>query len=301
MTEPWAAERVVDAELARQLVRSQFDLEADRVEPFGEGWDNTALLVDGEWLFRFPRRAVAVPLVELEIALLPSLAARGLGLAVPDPRHVGRPTARYPWPFAGYRLLRGRPASDVELSSEARGATAGPLGRFLRRLHDVPPSDAPGVAPEGLGRLDPARRAPLVRERLAKLDATGDLPLPIGVFEAIVEEAPGAGPPRTLCHGDLYSRHLLVDERGALTSVIDWGDAHVGDSAVDLAIVASFLPASSRGAFVQEYGSIDAETWARARFRALITATALVLYGKDRSDAAAAREGVWALRALGAS
>ena len=35
-------------------------------------------------------------------------------------------------------------------------------------------------------------------------------------------------------HGDLYSRHLLVDDAGRPCGVIDWGDCHVGDPAVDL-------------------------------------------------------------------
>ncbi len=39
-----------------------------------------------------------------------------------------------------------------------------------------------------------------------------------------------------LMHGDLYARHLLLDESFQLSRVIDWGDLHAGDGAVDLAV-----------------------------------------------------------------
>ncbi len=71
----WAPEIAVDRELARHLIGSQFpELELRSLELIGEGWDNTVWLVDGEWSFRFPRREVAVPLVERELAVLPLIA-----------------------------------------------------------------------------------------------------------------------------------------------------------------------------------------------------------------------------------
>ena len=46
------------------------------------GWDNTACVVDGRWLFRFQRREIAVPGMRREIAILPRLAAM-LPLPIP--------------------------------------------------------------------------------------------------------------------------------------------------------------------------------------------------------------------------
>ena len=53
----------------------------------GAGWDNTAYLVNGEWVFRFPRRTIAVPLLEAEGRVLPKLAPR-LPLSDSAPRMV---------------------------------------------------------------------------------------------------------------------------------------------------------------------------------------------------------------------
>ncbi len=97
------------------------------VRPLAEGWDNTVFVVGDTWVFRFPRRAIALPGLRREIEVLPRIAA-SLPLAVPVPDFVGAPDADFPWPFWGARLLPG-----VELA--AAGATAGaraPAGRAGR-------------------------------------------------------------------------------------------------------------------------------------------------------------------------
>ncbi|HXR43271.1 MAG TPA: hypothetical protein VN759_00605, partial [Pseudolysinimonas sp.] len=55
---PWAPEVEVTPELATALIESQCPaLAPARLEAMGAGWDNTAYLVNGDWVFRFPRRS----------------------------------------------------------------------------------------------------------------------------------------------------------------------------------------------------------------------------------------------------
>ena len=85
----WTAEVEVTPQFAADLLREQFpDLPAQRVTVLATGWDNTAFVVDGQWLFRFPRRRIAVPGVQREITVLSRLAPR-LPLPIPDPRPDG--------------------------------------------------------------------------------------------------------------------------------------------------------------------------------------------------------------------
>src|SRR6476469_1628713 len=133
--EPWTPERVVDAKQARALIDQHFsELRGKKLEPFGVGFDNTAYLVDGEWVFRFPRREVAVPLMNHEIGILAELAPN-LPIAIPVPEKLGQSNG---WPFAGYRVLPGRSATHAHLSDEARMGFAEQLGQFLARLHSFP-------------------------------------------------------------------------------------------------------------------------------------------------------------------
>ena len=52
----------------------------------------------------------------------------------------------------------------------------------------------------------------------------------------LVEQSATLRPPEAnaIVHGDLYFSHILVNEKGKLAGVIDWGDIHIGDVAIDL-------------------------------------------------------------------
>jgi aminoglycoside phosphotransferase (APT) family kinase protein len=294
MSEPWLPEREVTAALALSLVREQFpELGAGGIQPLGSGWDNTAYLVDGDVVFRFPRKASTVALLEIETRVLPHLAGR-LPLAVPDPRWVGRPTARFPWPFAGYRRLAGVTADVAALSEEERVAAAAPLGAFLAALH-ANPAKGLHLPPDELGRTAFARRMPELRERLDLLSERGLMPDPAPWLRLFEGELPGPPPATVLVHGDLYSRHLLVDDARRVCAVIDWGDVHAGDPATDLVLMYSFVPPRGRDAFARAYGPIDERTRRTARLRAAFHSAALTWFADSTDAAALLREGVAAL------
>jgi aminoglycoside phosphotransferase (APT) family kinase protein len=301
MTQAWSAECVVSADLARELIAAQFPhLAPVRVELLGAGWDNTAFRVNGGFVFRFPRRQIAVPLLESEARLLPAIAAR-LPLPVPVPDLVGRPTDSYPWPFAGYALIPGRTACAAALDEGQRSACAGPLGRFLAALHAVSAEEAVrrGAGPDPLGRFSLARRVPWARTALEQL-ARSEVLADIRPLTDLLDAAPASYDPRadTLVHGDLYVRHLLVDTDNRLAGVIDWGDIHLGDRASDLMIVHSFLPPSAHSAFREAYGAVEEITWRMARLRALWHTAAVLIYGHETGDADLVREGRLAMRYL---
>jgi aminoglycoside phosphotransferase (APT) family kinase protein len=312
MTQPmWTADIAVDTALAARLIAKQFPaLRGEAVEPFGIGWDNAAFLVGGRIVFRFPRRRVCANLIEREIAILP-LVAPHLPLAVPAPRYAGAATAEYPWVFAGYDLIEGTTSCSVELSAGARAALAEPLGRFLRALHavDTAPLVARGLPPDEIGRLDHAKRLPVSAERLAALAespvwaTTGVAAEPERFIEWLAAHPPVAlaDDARTLVHGDLYARHILVDANARPSGVIDWGDVHLGDPALDVQIAHLVLPASAHGAFRAAYGPIDERTWSAARYRAIYHAILELDYGVRADDAGMRASGAQALRLIEAA
>lgn len=282
---PWQGEVELTLEGAQSLLRAQFPgVVSGPLRRLGRGWDNDALLVDDTWVFRFPRRRLAVPLIENEARLLPRLVSQ-LPVPVPHPEHLGQPSEEYPFPFVGYRSLQGITADRVLMETDPSAMLAAPVGRFLRALHSVPPvGDEPG---DDLRRSDARSRLPVLEDRLRRLVSA--LPPQVSLEELLdtaqrsADAPPHRGPP-VLVHGDLYSRHLLVDEQQDLVGVIDWGDLHRGDPALDLSFVIGFLQPDSRPAFFASYGLIDDETAARARFRALFHAAALLDYGLAVGD-----------------
>ena len=299
---PWAAEVEVTPAHAVALVESQCAALAPvRIESMGAGWDNTAYLVNGEWVFRFPRRTIAVGLLETEGRVLPALAPR-LPCPIPTPVWFGRPDATYKWPFLGYRRLAGHVASDVDLDEHARAALAAPVARFLRALHDVPLAEAQawGAPPDAFGYLDAARLERLVRPALAELVArrTIDDAAPwLAVLDAGLAVLPLQGP-LVVVHGDFYSRHILVDDAGRMAGVIDFGDLHLDRPAIDLSVAWTVLPPRARPEFFAIYGEVDDSTRAAARLRALTSGLAQEAYGRDVGDARIEREGVRSLHAV---
>jgi aminoglycoside phosphotransferase (APT) family kinase protein len=274
----WSAEVTVDAELATRLIREQFpEVELRSISLLGEGWDNTMWLVEDDWVFRFPRRSYVLSGIRNELEVLPRLAPL-LPLPIPVPELVGEPSDAFPWPFYGCRLLPGRELADAELDDASLTRLARPLGEFLRTLHALDlDADLP-VDP--VGRADMTVRVPRARQYLEEVESLG-LWRPPPVAEELLEAAaalPEAEPTAT-CHGDLHLRHLLVDDRGDPTGVIDWIDLSRNDPSVDLVLYWAALPPDGRSEFLQAYGAITEEQLLRARVLALFLCGVLAAYG----------------------
>jgi aminoglycoside phosphotransferase (APT) family kinase protein len=179
-----------------------------------EGWDFKVLILRDEWVVRWPRHRLAVEEIEKEVELLPALAPL-LPVAVPQFEYV----SREPW-LVAYRLIRGRSLVD----EDPDGVRA-----FLDALHGVDVEAIPAPRPDWLEayreQADEFRRVVL-----PLLDS--DERAPGEALLAEVDTLTGFAP--ALTHSDLGPSHLLVDE-GRLAGVIDWGDARIGDPALDYA------------------------------------------------------------------
>jgi aminoglycoside phosphotransferase (APT) family kinase protein len=290
----WTPEHVVSVEDAAELVGEQFgerveELRGAPVALLATGWDNTVYLVGGTWIFRFPRRAMALPGVAREIAFLPALAPR-LPLPVPVPELVGRPSRRFPWPFWGGRPVPGTELAETELSEAGRLRVARDVGAFLGALHD--PALVTEVGTElprdPMRRGDPGVRAPRTRRELARLGEQG-LRAPDRELDRFLAAAARLAAPAgadVVSHGDLHVRHVLVDRTESAAGVIDWGDLCLADPVVDLSLAYSAFAGPARAAFLTAYGRpVDAEREVAARVLAVNLCVALVAYAADTGRA----------------
>lgn len=179
-----------------------------------DGWDFKVLVVGDAWVVRWPRHRLAVEEIEQEVELLPVLAPL-LPVEVPRFGYV----SREPW-LVAYPLIRGEPLT-AENPDGVRG--------FLDALHAV---DIDSV---------PARRADWLETYREQADEFRRLVLPLldtdersrgeallGEVETLTDFRPA------LTHSDLGPSHLLVRD-AKLVGVIDWGDARIGDPAIDYA------------------------------------------------------------------
>jgi aminoglycoside phosphotransferase (APT) family kinase protein len=285
MEKPWLAEYSISLEKAHQIIHKQFpELEIQDTRSLGEGFDNTVIQINGDYVFRFPRRNVAMHLMEAESQILPAIVGR-LPLKVPEPIFFGKPTADFPYSFTGYKMVQGK--TPYRESLEKKIISARRFAHFLKRLHQVSVAEAMeyGITFDCKRRLDILFR----REQLAKnaklVKALGyseqaeivlayiDSVKPFGLKEEV-----------SLVHGDIHIRNVLLDNEDVLTGIIDWGDVHVGHRAIDISFIYSYFPTQARQSFFEIYGAIDDETEKLARFRAIFMLVTLFLYGIDLKD-----------------
>lgn len=296
----WDADFELDETLARRLVTSQFgeEFEAATVVKLGKGWDNVAYVVDDRAVFRFPRRAFAVPFLQRETVWLSRVADK-LSMPIPDPKWIGRPTEAFDRPFVGYEFIPGTTLCSANIRRSDRVQIAATVGAFLRELHSLDMGEF-GEPPRNdiVDRRDVDRRLDFIQKKVMRLRErslirSGEI---VELARVVHSRASDDGK-SVWAHGDLYVRHVLVDA-GRVSGVVDWGDLHYGDRALDLSIAWTGFDFDGRFEFFGEYGEVDDSTRYRAILRAIHYAVTLLDYGTDIQDLALVREGAGALREL---
>ncbi|MWV42010.1 phosphotransferase [Paenibacillus sp. HJL G12] len=269
-TNLWDAEWDVSEELASALIHGQFpQLASKRIKRLDHGWDNTVYLAGNEFVFRFPRRGVAVSLLEMEGRLLPMLADK-INIPYSKPVFYGEGNEEYPSPFLGYTYLPGK--FPLGLSDEQRCLSVTVLAQFLKSLHAFPIQ----VAEQNGAPRDHRNLTDIASRKAKMLTFLEDLKPHLQEDEyCLIEDyihqltLTEVRSQEVFLHGDLHFKNMLVDEFGHIAGIIDWGDMNIGHPACDLSVAYSFLPPSARSDFFKEYGEVDKETHILARLIAV--------------------------------
>ncbi|MCI0519640.1 MAG: phosphotransferase [Chloroflexi bacterium] len=258
--------------------------------PVDEGWDYIVIEVNGELIFRFPRRAEVRASLEKEILLLPCLAGK-LSAAVPrfDYVHRGEP------PFIGYPKIGGAP---LDAAAAARPALARRLGALLGELHAV---RLPWTVHRRLPLITAMdwRREYLLlhaalRARVFPLLTAEARPRAARLWEAHLKDAANFRIRLALIHGDLGAEHILCHPQAdAIAGLIDWGDARTGDPALDfVGLLQTGGEAAVRLALEAYPHDLGKSFWSRLHFYNKITPFYLILHGLDCGEEQAVQDGL---------
>lgn len=262
--------------------------QVDRLEPIETGWDSFVVEVNGEWIFRFPRRPEVIGWLRKEAELLPELAPT-LPVRVPSFEF----TAFGDTPFVGYRKLDGQ-RLDAAL---ARGADEAALGRqahgFLKALHRFPVERARVLSVRGGGAddwFDKYRKLiQQLEERVVPMLADEERRRAEVLFGELFVTGRSFTP--ALVHADLGPGHILCDG-SQISAVLDWSDARIGDPAIDY----SWLLHGTKPQFARELRA-DADLAGRALFYHRLGPWYEVVYGLDESRPELVDSGLQGIRA----
>jgi aminoglycoside 2''-phosphotransferase len=300
----WGIRQMKDIKTALALIQRNFpQIKVQTALPITKGWDSFVLEVNDELIFRFPMREDVIAYLQKEIRLLPVLEP-ALSTPIPHFDFIGHGDANYPFMFVGYRKLDGLALDDVRITPEQLAGLASALATFLNELHSFPVAQA---VQAGVQRHTPAQW----RERYQELYAD----LQVRVFpllekelrarseqlweDFLNDEAIFAFQP-VLIHCDLACEHIFCDPvRGVLAGVIDWGDATIGDPAMDF--VGLHI---GRGKEFTEHvmtrykGTLDAAFWKRMDFYLCYGPFSELLYGAYSRSEKFIAKGIEGLRAM---
>lgn len=239
LLEPPPSDRELTGDLVKLTLRQQFpQLDLERVELIGSGWEYDVYLIDDHLVIRFPRYARVAAGLDRAEALLEFVGTElGSAVRVPIISLRGEPTPHFPHRFFGHELIPGIPASDLGTLPSA--ALAEDLGYALTQIHGV------STARASRFRLGPQKwqcRSSL--EALVEVfAAVSGAPALVPEAEAWVGSSPGppdeyAGPARFI-HDDFQPEHIVVHaDTGRLSGILDWGAA-LGDPAQDFSFLAA--------------------------------------------------------------
>lgn len=289
MAHTWNKTIHVDEELARQLIESQLGITTNSIRLLDEGWDNSVYLINEELIFRFPHRDCAVFCLENEIAVVPYLAKQ-LSFPISSPQWVGHTSELYPYPFAGYRLLPGAPLCECSPTLIQDKVFAKTLASWLKELHTIKVTEECTYLIKGdhSWRLNVKQRIECCEDNITKYEGYF---LQAGFEKAQLSEIISRlkplkliTPKKVFLHGDLYCRHVLVDPVTFLPSgLIDWGDVHVGDPGIDLAVSMIFTESTLR-TFLDHYGNIDQQRFILMLFHAFCHSMSFLPYAYEQNQ-----------------
>lgn len=287
----WDADIEVSADEVQQLIYTQFPLlSAMRIQNLGYGWDNNVYLVGEEFIFRFPRRKIAVDSIRLEGRMLKKLEDN-ITIPYPKPMFYGEGDRDYPFPFLGYTYVPGE--FPIGLTNEQRSLSVSLLAQFLRKLHSFPV----GIAQDNGVPVDHRKLTEITqrKEKMQKFLSHHAAHLTEEEYRTIAVylsqlKIERAQPREVFLHGDLHFKNMLVDKEGKLSGIIDWGDMNIGHPACDLNVAYSYLPPEERKAFFKEYGEVNDETKVLARLIAVYIPMLIWMQAIDDNDTTIAEE-----------
>lgn len=271
-------------------VRAAFpDHGFEQAELIEAGYDHAVVVLDGGWVFRFPRQADYVASFPVELRLLKALRPLTT-LEVPDYSRVAPD-------FGGYRLIQGRPLTAplfARMGRPAQEQILTELADFLRDLHGQPPGLLRGA--DGTVRTDEGWATTDARSyrerRRPKLVGALDSDL-VRRLDQAHERYPEIGWRRgAVIHGDFREAHLLLAaDADRMAGVIDFGDAAHGDPAYDftffwgLADWAAPFALTAYGSVDDPEGVLERSRWSFIRYAA--SRLVLALSGEPDYEAAA--------------
>ena len=261
-----------------------------------DGQNNDVLIVNNQYIFRFPKFPGAKDRLKTETAVLSGIQ-EFITLDIPNPAFIRLNRENDKQTFVGYRMIPGKPFWRETFMAigddETLDSLAGQLATFLKEMHNVPVNEAiPCELPVSCTYEECIDIYTRIREKLFSYMRPDACEWTVNHFEAFLSNASHFEYTPVLRHGDLGPGNILFDEQTqTLTGIIDFGSAKLGDPAYDFAGLVSGYGEKFIRRCCKFYPEIET-FWTRIRFYKGTFALLEALFGIEHSDKEAFESGI---------
>lgn len=211
-------------------------LDIGSVEENNQGWDNDVLIINQEWLFRFPKRHEIALKLEREKVLLDHLRHKTDDIQIPNylliNNEQGIPMCCY------YKVINGKQLEDINsIPKDQMTSVARQVGRFLTELHhtELAKMENVGFTIEQTQSYWEVFYSNIKRDVFPFLNKAEQRSIN-QMFDHLFNSILTQQEIKTMIHGDLSSDHIIYDsDHACISGIIDFGDAQIGDPAYDFA------------------------------------------------------------------
>lgn len=224
---------VNDLNTGSQIIRKEFpEFQSCHLAGDDSGWDNYAIRVNDEYLFRFPRRQESLEQIKRESELLSILQSK-LPPYIEVPKYL---TVRLndDYPFVYYKMIQGRPLTKElynGFTNEVKERFVQQFVDFLNILHNIDINQC-----KDLGKVNSSDRYRHLYQRVIdicfKFLTKEEQNKTKRLFENYLQDLTMQKYAPTVVHGDLSENHIIVTKTSI--GIIDFGDTAIFDPAIDI-------------------------------------------------------------------
>lgn len=215
------------------IVKDFPDFVFENIKKFGEGMDSVAFLVNGSYIFRFPKDEKIRQNLAKEVATLPIIRPQ-LNIKIPDFEFISPEYA-----FVGYKIIEGEFLTKelfYSFSKIEQDSIQKVIAKFLVTIHqqNIKEFIKCGIVIQDF-RAEYRSDFENVRKYIFPIISDENKQFITKLFNQYLENKENFLYQPMLLHNDLGTDHILIDPLiRQLNGIIDFGDIGIGDPDYDL-------------------------------------------------------------------
>ncbi|MCL4326331.1 MAG: aminoglycoside phosphotransferase family protein [Candidatus Thermoplasmatota archaeon] len=267
-----------------------------KVVPIAKGWSYMVYSIDDSLIVRIPKFTNYNEKIKIEVDLLRALKGL-LPITIPEPEIRMVKKNGIDTMFMIYSQIPGIIPDPCYMNNINYFKIGAYLSSFLNVLHTIPLSIVDNIKLNRVGAINLKNRYKMIFIKLKKygfpLLNNATVVYLQNLFDKFLSLDLSDFTP-VLIHGDIGPGNILFNQNCLhITGIIDWEDCEVGDPAIDLAGVRSYLGNKIFNIVYEKYtGKIDSTFMERIRFYESVIGIYPLLYGIENNHEVYIKKGI---------